>query len=326
MKIAKLRGDKLELAQLLLDGGMVATKIAKKCEVSHTTVYRNIKEGKLEVYEEFEEYIPEDEFYVGEWYRLEEMLGEIIDKVYEEGEATIEQKTQEGRRLGFYVLNEYGGIDGFLEKFNSKAISPHIKKACVECGEGKGINDFYTEFDRCYGKSFRCKDCDNKRIAPYVKAWVMDNKEKHAVYVKKWQIRNPDRMKEANLRRRARVESLPNDFDIRVMRKNFGNACALTGVEDVHMDHFIPISWGHGGTTNGNIYPLSSELNLSKHNRNPFEWFESVKDERGLDESKFNELVAKLAELNKMSVEEFTEYVYWCDSDRVNINEKETIL
>lgn len=314
--MTKLRGERLDRAQFLLDGGVGISIIAEECEVSHTTIYRNIKEGKLEFYEEFEDYVPEDGFYIGEWYRLEEMLGEVIDQVYNEGEASIEQETPDGRRLGGYVTREYGGMDRFLERFDYKIISQHIKKTCVECKKKKGLDDFYVESDKYYGKSYRCKKCDNQRTVPLTRVWIQGNKDKHIEYVRKWRRRNPDYSTEANLRRRANIESLPNNFDIEVMRKVFGNTCVLTGSRDIHLDHFIPVSWGHGGTTNGNVYPLSSELNLSKNNRNPFEWFNSVKDDRGLDENKFNELVAKLARLNNMTDEEFAEYVYWCDSNR----------
>lgn len=119
-----------------------------------------------------------------------------------------------------------------------------------------------------------------------------------------------------NKNRRAREQGLPNTLTSCQQAKiltHFKGGCALTGDEgDIHMDHVIPISVGHAGTTYENIIPLRADLNLSKHNRNLFDWFADNRDRFGLEQQLFDELITYLAGINGMTNVEYETYVYEC--------------
>lgn len=78
------------------------------------------------------------------------------------------------------------------------------------------------------------------------------------------------------------------------------------------MDHFIPVSSGYGGTYKGNVIPLTSTLNGSKHNRNPLEWFEKYGEMHNIDSDRWQYLIQYLATENHMSVSDYTKYVERC--------------
>lgn len=97
----------------------------------------------------------------------------------------------------------------------------------------------------------------------------------------------------------------------------FKDRCALTNDKYYITEHFIPVSWGHGGTYVGNIYPLRENLNLSKSNKNPFNWYSRKKNEiNNLEERKWNKLIKYLADHNGLTVAEFKIYVNWCEKNK----------
>lgn len=63
---------------------------------------------------------------------------------------------------------------------------------------------------------------------------------------------------------------------------------------------------------------LSSNLNLSKGHRNPFEWAETLSEEY---QENFNKVVEYLAELNGLTVEEYREFVFWCFENKREVDE-----
>lgn len=77
------------------------------------------------------------------------------------------------------------------------------------------------------------------------------------------------------------MKSLPTNINLKLWRRyldvQFDGKCPLTGSDKIHIDHFIPLSWGHGGTYIGNIIPLSDRFNLSKHAKIPLS---GLKDEK----------------------------------------------
>ncbi|MEW4281722.1 HNH endonuclease [Priestia megaterium] len=121
-------------------------------------------------------------------------------------------------------------------------------------------------------------------------------------------------------RRNARERSLPNDLSNEqqdAIMTHFNNACALTGETiDLHLDHVIPLAAGHGGTTYGNMIPLRGDLNCSKNDSNLFEWFKSNRRRFELSQERFDALVQYLADVNEMTVEEYTKYYYECFEDK----------
>jgi 5-methylcytosine-specific restriction endonuclease McrA len=148
---------------------------------------------------------------------------------------------------------------------------------------------------------------------------------------KKYYANNKEKFKINTLNRLARKKLLINDFTFEECEDiiNTFGGCALTGSSDnLHLDHVIPLASGHGGTTYGNMIPLRGDLNISKNDRNIFEWFEGNRQRFELSQEKFDRLVEWLASANAMTVEEYRTYVYWChDNPRIisGINESGAI-
>ncbi|MFS1513431.1 hypothetical protein VQL36_13445 [Chengkuizengella sp. SCS-71B] len=93
----------------------------------------------------------------------------------------------------------------------------------------------------------------------------------------------------------------------------------MTNSKNFTVDHFIPVSWGHGGLTIGNVYPLDSNLNSCKRDKNPFVWFEENREK--INEERWNSLVSYIAEQNDLTVEELREFTFWCDSNKRSIEQ-----
>ncbi|WPS85430.1 hypothetical protein SMD22_02020 (plasmid) [Brevibacillus halotolerans] len=99
--------------------------------------------------------------------------------------------------------------------------------------------------------------------------------------------------------------------DFLQLHKDFDHKCAITESERLlTVDHFIPLSIGHGGTYLGNIFPLNFDFNEWKDTENPFEWKRSLK--RLKYRQRFNQLVDYLARQNELTRSDFVDYVYWC--------------
>ena len=65
------------------------------------------------------------------------------------------------------------------------------------------------------------------------------------------------------------------DLSPRPTQQDFQLSCALSmNTSDLNLEHFIPASWGHGGTYQGNVYPAHWRINRSKSTTNPFVWIE----------------------------------------------------
>jgi hypothetical protein len=93
--------------------------------------------------------------------------------------------------------------------------------------------------------------------------------------------------------------------------------CALTGSsDDVSVDHFIPLEWGHGGEYSGNIYFIKRKLNASKSNINPFKWINKISLKEDINMLKWDQLVRRLAEETGLSVKDFRRFVNWCEKNK----------
>lgn len=126
-------------------------------------------------------------------------------------------------------------------------------------------------------------------------------------------------------RRYARKRATPSDWTVEhltLVLTLFGEACALThSHEDVHLDHVIPLAWGHGGSYVGNMITLSGALNISKHDTHLYEWFETNRQRFELDHARFDAMTAIIADQNGLTSEEYREYYDWCYANQRNINE-----
>jgi hypothetical protein len=218
-----------------------------------------------------------------------------------------------------------------------------LNKACTKCLIVKRLDEFGVAKNTKDGRKSRCKTC----LAEQSRKYNVENSEKRRESERNWRLQNPDKVKaqakrsrernkdgykrrletwkdanperykagkRANTQnRRALAKSLLIEYNasessfIRVLY----DGCALSNeVNELHDDHFIALSTGHGGTYLANMIPLSSELNLSKSNRNPFEWINEVGDK--INYEKLANTVVMLAYLNELTVKEYIDFVYWC--------------
>lgn len=178
-------------------------------------------------------------------------------------------------------------------------------KRCKACKQIKELQEFYKDKSRSDGYDNRCKECDRKRNS------------------------KPERKKSrlvSKQKRKAMKLALPNELtteEWNAILESFGSKCVLTGkVENVEMEHFIPLSIGHGGTCKGNVYPMLKSLNGSKGNKNPLKWIQ--KQPHDLQIKFHRVLLPYLAQQNGMDVKTFKKYVNWCFKNKRKLKQVQT--
>jgi hypothetical protein len=118
--------------------------------------------------------------------------------------------------------------------------------------------------------------------------WRKENYERYREYNQRWNESNPEKAaairKSVDIRRRARLRELPDDFSIKdwqVALEYWGHKCAVCGRSDdddltLAADHWIPLSHPDcPGTVPTNIIVLcngKNGCNNIKHNRMPDIW------------------------------------------------------
>lgn len=197
-------------------------------------------------------------------------------------------------------------------------------KECRSCGDVKPLTLFPKNGKKGVGRvRHSCKECSKAEWKRYrdsnvelarerSKTWRLANPQKQMKAQRRWRLNNKEKDTLYQNTRKTRKMYLRDDLSHTQWEEaldRFNRSCALTGeTENVTMDHFIPISFG-GGTYLGNVYPLSSTLNNSKHNRNPYEWYEKYGKGHGVSYSAWQTLNQYLAELNGMTPAEYRKYV-----------------
>lgn len=195
-----------------------------------------------------------------------------------------------------------------LERINKNEHKKHLKieiekdvfiyiKSCKKCGK-------YKELD-CFNKNMRSGVLEYQSICTecYTNHREL-NKSKIRLY----------HVKESSLEMNLPVNISDKKLDKIIDR--FQGKCALTNSVNTVFEHFIPVSWGHGGTYMGNVYLLQDSLNFSKSNQNPFEWIKRKEIKKEVDMKSWKKLINYLASRNNLSVDEFKEYVYWCERNK----------
>lgn len=210
-------------------------------------------------------------------------------------------------------------------------------KKCSCCKKIKPLEKYSLESKGFLGRKSQCKKCISDRMHKYYidndikekntenyyinkneirnkrKDYYTKNKSRIIQNVKKYRENNPFLGRIQRKKRREKENLLIKKFGIKeqkILCRNFNNSCSLSGnSNELVLDHFIPVSIGHGGTYLGNIVLLTHSLNANKTNKNPFEW---IKTRPEIDIDKFNKLVEYLAGLNNLNPKEYKEFVYWC--------------
>ena len=197
-------------------------------------------------------------------------------------------------------------------------------KTCVMCSEDKPVSCFHKDKYTLDGFFSRCKSCQSEYKKTRREALGLEalevrratdakNRDKLREQEKAYRERNRDRVNLKASRYRARKRGLPDTLtedEIRTIVSHFDNRCSICGGGYEHLDHFIPVSSGHGGTIKENIVPMCEECNHSKRAKNPFEWRDLLPEG---DRERFDSLVEYLTELNGIAaVEDYEAHVYQC--------------
>lgn len=284
---------RVQLVQIEVDGEMVAAKECTKC-------------GVVMVLDEF----PRQKGGVaGKASRCRMCKAEANRKYREENQG----KVQESQRKWLdknqnYFIKYYKEHKERLREASKEHYSENRELYLEKAKEWRKRN---PEKHRDKNRNWREKN--HKKWLEVQQAW----REKNRDYFSTWRKENPEKVREIRQRRRARKAGLPDDMTDRrweeIVGEDFSGACALTGEsDDLTMEHFIPLSIHHGGTYDGNLYPMVKSLNSSKWKTNPFEWIKRPDISERVPADRWNALVLYLAEKNGLTVEEFREFVYWC--------------
>ena len=198
-------------------------------------------------------------------------------------------------------------------------------KTCTVCGKVLPATKefFHAHKKGKYGLLEKCKKCrakyyqENKEaILAQQAEYRQENREAILAYQAEYQKtergKEVARAKKAN--RKAMKLALPHEEGSSQWLETlarYNDVCAITGAtENINLEHFIPLSWGHGGSLANNIYPMEGSLNRSKSNQNPFKWAERYL--KGEQYENFLNVARYLAELNGMTLKEFRKFVTWC--------------
>lgn len=184
---------------------------------------------------------------------------------------------------------------------------------------------YYWEIarDRSVARSKEYRLRNKCEIREKGKLYYNANRQKIIKRVTDYRVERPEISRASIQRRKSRKRHLPFVIDSQHMvsefKEVFNNVCALAGTNvKLHIEHYIPLAIGHGGTYVGNIYPLEATLNCSKKDTNPFEWIRTRPD---IDANRFDAVVAYLADLNGLTTGEYRQFVDWCYANPRTIDE-----
>ncbi|MBM7587927.1 hypothetical protein JOC86_004502 [Bacillus pakistanensis] len=175
----------------------------------------------------------------------------------------------------------------------------------------------------------RCteRNCRRRGLLLHVKTNFFSSKtgrfNSRATCKECFMLRHGKKMEMQRKRRGYLNKVLPNtltDNEEVLIRQQFQGKCALSWVvDDVVLDHFVPLSWeesvidfGLGGTTYANMLPLNNTINKSKSAENPFEWIKKARTKFNIDLEAWNAVVKYLADKHQMSVVDFESKVNEC--------------
>jgi hypothetical protein len=141
-------------------------------------------------------------------------------------------------------------------------------------------------------------------------------------HYQKYGIRRMITMKNKDIRK-ILLQQLPSDLTEEDVQKLKRQRCAISQKNsyDVTVDHFIPISWGHGGNLKGNVYPLDKTLNRTKSSMNPFRWVKRNQVKDKVNMRLWDQLIEDLADQYCLTVREFTRYVNWCEANKRDVDQ-----
>jgi hypothetical protein len=278
----------LTTAQSLLDSGVSKNKVADMMGVHHSKICRLVERGVLEIYVAFdEEVLTSIDSYC---FENEDAIQKYMYEAYES--PIFIDRSENNYRLSRYIKTNFGNIFNYLEKEDYLPLISNINVQCKNCNEYHNLEDFYIDKHNFMG--VYCKKLQKRRNQKFFKE-------------------NPEKIREYNFRRRSMKAMLPFEQ----IYERFFTECCLTGLETFSVDHFIALNTGHGGSYVENYIPLNGNLNSSKGDKNPFKCIMFRDLNRGL----FNLEVVRLAQLNRLTPDEYRQFVYWCYDNKRDIDE-----
>lgn len=175
------------------------------------------------------------------------------------------------------------------------------------------------ERKRLYYKRNRKRLLEYVRVHYYSTDYYAKNRESFSRRTKKYRVENPLASRAVIQRRRTRKRLLPDIATLQdyiEISNAFNERCALTDSPNYEFDHFIPLSWGHGGTYRGNLIPLEVSINGRKFNKNPISFFRELIRNGELNQDRFDALIAYLSTANGLAPDEFIQFVFWCENHK----------
>lgn len=167
-----------------------------------------------------------------------------------------------------------------------------VGKYCGNCNQLYSLNDFYKDKYDLFGKTSTCKHCRSTRWEQfreanpeYYRQYWLTERDRLRANMAVWRSNNPERLSQLaakSITRRRKALSNCNKPDKQYVESiQQHKACVLTGTTvDAELDHIMPITKGRWGSNKGNLMYLSQSLNISKGNKNVFEWIDSMEQER----------------------------------------------
>lgn len=321
----------LKIAQDLLDAGKTINAVSNKLGTCNKTIKRHIDNGNLQMHEDIT-FPEEEELTIPlEWTEHEDALERLSDEAFTEMFVKFPESINRKSSMSDYVIESYGSLKDYFEIKRMELLCDLVFINCKECNKDKPLSKWSRHKGNNFGISRECGDCTYKRVRKSY-FFRIDNepgyRKKLAKYQANYAKENPDKVLARYHNRLARKMSLPDmmsESSKLEVFNYFGNSCALTGDSNsLHIEHTIPLSIGHGGTSLENIVPMRSDLNLSKNDRNVFEWFEDNRERFNLNKRRFDELIAYLAKVNGVTTNEYRDFVYWCHANPRTVEETES--
>lgn len=200
----------------------------------------------------------------------------------------------------------------------------NLFKTCNMCQQHLPLDRFGRKKRGSLGVKARCKKCLGEQQKKFYSE-TPEYRKYHNQYTNRWRNDNKERASEIamknkvarrgqKIRRRTLKSYLPNELTAKDLKN------LLNGIpEGYHVDHFLPLSIGHGGTYLGNLIVVPSNWNVTKSAKNPFEWCDEYLNSQ--DKGLYMTKVADLARLNNMTLDEYKEFTFWCFDNPRTIDE-----
>jgi len=267
------------------------SKIAEMIGVSRKSITRAVQAGKIEYYEPFDEgWGVVDVPLVNCEESMRELLGIIISESLRESSLCIDEYAEDAS-FDQFTRSIYGDIKSAIKNEGETPYLSCIHLTCRRCGNIKELSRYNAKRGGSLGISRVCSDCLYEDY-----------------------VNNPRRLEWAH-KRRAIKKNLPS------ISYQINKRCNLTDTTIIAHDHFIPLDTGHGGTYLGNMIPLCHNLNNKKNRKHPYEWFEANRQRFNLEQSRFDAVVADLAEQNGLTPVEYRQYVDWCYENKRSLDD-----